>query len=256
MQRKTILSAIVVLYAFKFALGIDLLTREIEVRIGRQAAIEVENEYGGVVSDRSYVERIERVGLKIASVCQRKDVTFTFKVLKNERWVNAVSLPGGPVYVTKRLMDLCVTDEELAYVVGHEVAHIAMKHARKQISQKLALSAAAGLLAPDSEVVRIGIAVALMLHERGYSRSQEREADMYGVLYMMQAGYNPIGAIKVLNMFLKMDGSKDDSLTRLLKTHPHPKERLQRVRSVISQYGSKYGFELKSIDEQLSGERK
>lgn len=253
--RMTAILVALVLCALKMALGIDLLTRELEVRIGKQASIEVEREYGGVIGSGAYVERLQRIGSKIASVCQRKDVTYTFKVLNNDEWVNAVSLPGGFVYVTKRLMDMCSTDEELAYVVGHEVAHIAMKHARKQISQRIALGAAASILVPDSEVVRAGVAVALTLHERGYSRSHEREADKYGVIYMMQAGYNPVGALKVLSMFLKMESSRDSTITRLLRTHPHPKERLQYVRSVISQYGAKYGFELRAVEELLKKEQ-
>ncbi|MFA4029811.1 MAG: hypothetical protein GDYSWBUE_001105 [Candidatus Fervidibacterota bacterium] len=247
--------ALFTLCALKGAFGIDLLTRDLEVRVGKQAAVEVEREYGGALVSGVHVERLQRVGSKIASVCPRKDVSYTFKVLNNDEWVNAVSLPGGFVYVTKRLMDLCSTDEELAYVVGHEVAHIAMKHARKQISERLALGVAASVFVPDSEIVRMGVSVALALHERGYSRSHEREADKYGVIYMMQAGYNPIGALKVLNMFLRMEGSRDSAITRLLRTHPHPRERLQYVRRVISQHGAKYGFNLQAIEEQLKGQQ-
>ncbi|MCS7252994.1 MAG: M48 family metalloprotease [Armatimonadota bacterium] len=244
-----------ILCASEIAFGIDLLTRELEIRIGKQAAIEVEQEYGGVIAGGAYVERLQHIGSKIAAVCPRKDVSYTFKVLNNEKLVNAISLPGGPVYVTKRLMDLCPTDDELAYVVGHEVAHIAMKHARKQISERLALGLVGSIFMPESDIVRVGVAVALTLHERGYSRSHEREADKYGVLYMMQAGYNPIGALKVLSMFLKMEGSKDGAFIRLLRTHPHPKERLKHVRAVISQHGSKYGFNLQAIEEQLKKEQ-
>ena len=233
---------------------IDLLTREMEIRIGRQASVEIENEYGGVVREGVLVERVQRISFKISSVCQRKDIAFSFKVLNNDKWLNAVSLPGGYVYVTKKLVEKCSTDDELAFVIGHEVAHIAMKHARKQISERLALGMAASLLAGDSDVVRVGVAVALTLHERGYSRSHEREADKYGTIYMMQAGYNPIGAIKVLRMFVEMESSKDDAITRLLRTHPHPKERLEYVRAVISKYGGKYGFSLQAIEDQLKKE--
>jgi len=251
---RVVVLACVALLLFSPCFCIDLLTREIEIRIGRQAAVEIEKEYGGVVSEGVYVERVQRIGFKISSVCQRKDIAFSFKVLNNEKWLNAVSLPGGYVYVTKKLVERCSTDDELAFVIGHEVAHIAMKHARKQISERLALSMAASLFAGDSDVVRVGVAIALTLHERGYSRLHEREADKYGTIYMMQVGYNPIGAMKVLRMFIKMESSRDDAITRLLRTHPHPKERLKYVRAVISKYGSKYGFDLQSVEEQLKKE--
>ena len=232
--------------------ALDLLTRELEIRIGQEAAPEVEGKYGGVLTDRRYVERVQRVGGKIVSVCDRKDITYTFKVLNNEHWVNAISLPGGPIYITKRLMDMCETDEELAYVLGHEVAHIAKKHARKRISEAILTNLAASIFMPRDRLVRYGVTIAIALHERGYSRQHEREADKYGVIYMMRAGYNPNGAIKVLQRFANMERGKDDAITRLLRTHPHPKKRIEYVRKVIAKYGPKYGYTLDAIQSPKS----
>lgn len=96
-----------------------LISTSQEIQIGRQAAREVEAEYG-LVSNAAWVSKLATIGRRLAAVSSRRDLPWTFKVL-NASDVNAISLPGGVIYVTRGMMNFVRSDDELAFVLGHEV---------------------------------------------------------------------------------------------------------------------------------------
>ncbi|MCD5401441.1 M48 family metalloprotease, partial [candidate division NPL-UPA2 bacterium] len=106
-----------------------IYTREQEIALGQAVARRVEEEYGIVEGERA--RRVERIGRKVAFVSSRKALPYSFRVLDRED-LNALALPGGPVYITKALVDE-LNDDELAAVLGHEVAHITARHGVKRL---------------------------------------------------------------------------------------------------------------------------
>ncbi|MGE5197715.1 MAG: Maf family nucleotide pyrophosphatase, partial [Deltaproteobacteria bacterium] len=104
---------------------------EREVQIGKSVSKEVEKQYK-LAEDPLLQERVRVIGNKISAVCDRKDIDYTFKVL-DDKEVNAVSLPGGFVYVNKGLMERVDNDDELAAVLAHEVGHLVARHSIKRL---------------------------------------------------------------------------------------------------------------------------
>jgi len=218
------------------AYALELVSEEVEVEAGREAAAEVEQEWGGVLYERRMTGRVQRVGRRIVSVCQRRHLPFTFKVLDNAEMANACALPGGPVYITLRLVQMCDNDDELAAILGHEVAHTDREHGRQAISREVAIKRKLGeLLGEEHDViVEIGTAVASTLITLGYSQEQEREADKWGVRLMRQAGFDPHGALTILR---KMNTGEEEpeGLEKYLQTHPPTSERIAAISQQIKE---------------------
>jgi len=203
-----------------------LVSRNTEVSVGKQVQEEIIDQYGGLSIDTATNGRVARIGAKVAAVSPRKDVTFTYQVV-NSDVLNAFSAPGGPVIITRQLAAMMTTDDELAFVLGHETGHITAQHARNLMNRSLITQGVATVLFGGASVaLQSGLNVAYTLYDRGYSRNQEYQADDYGVKLMQQAGYSPEGAVKALAK-LGMDTSK--GLNKYLATHPDVPRRIDRI---------------------------
>jgi len=167
-------------------LGFGISTQE-EIDMGRSAARQVETQYGLVV-DAALQERVSRIGNSIAAVCDRKDLTYTFKVLNNKE-INAFALPGGFIYINKGLIDYLASDDELAGVIGHEVGHVVKRHTVKQIEKSNTYSIISLLAFGDRGVMLQNLVFDAIM--AGYSRADESEADHLGFIHTLRAGYNP-----------------------------------------------------------------
>lgn len=112
-----------------------MISLEDEIKMGRETAQSLEAKYG-LSQDYYLNERVDRIGQRLAAVCGRNEITYSFKVL-NSNEVNALACPGGFIYVFKGLMDYMPSDTELAGVLGHEVGHVAKKHTVHSIEKQL-----------------------------------------------------------------------------------------------------------------------
>src|SRR5687768_9584965 len=111
----------------------NLLSTQDEVRIGQEAARQFEAQ-NRVETSSGDAQRVQRIGQRLLAAINERQVPYTFKVVDSQT-VNAVSLPGGPVYVYKGLLNLVgADDDELAAVMAHEIGHVEGRHAAKQIS--------------------------------------------------------------------------------------------------------------------------
>lgn len=212
-----------------------LISVEQEIAIGRQVSVEVEREYGRPVTSGPRARRLAAVAGRILPLA-RRDVPYRVTALDNDEVVNALAAPGGPVYVTTALIDRMTDDGELAFVVGHEVAHIEAEHGRQAINQAVMVEAAAQLLLRDSgELIKFGSSVAWLLYSRGYSRANEREADSGGLRLMNAAGYPPGESIEALR---KLGGGQVGGPARYLSTHPSTPDRIRRLEAEIAGLGN------------------
>lgn len=142
--------------------------------------------------------------------------------------LNAWCMPGGKIAVYTGLLDkLHVTDDELAAVMGHEIAHALREHGRERASEQLATSAAIGIaatvLGAPSGSTNLAALVADVTISRPNSRTHEVEADRMGVELAARAGYNPNGAVTVWQKMARAGGSEPP---QFLSTHPSSASRI------------------------------
>ncbi|MCS3919050.1 M48 family metalloprotease [Fervidibacter sacchari] len=207
-----------------------LIGRNQEIEIGKEVAAALEKQYG-VWDDPEQTRRIERIGKSLVAVCERKDMPYTFKILNERKELNAMAAPGGFIYITRALLEALESDDEVAFVLGHEIGHVAGDHIRKQLSQAIAGSILLDILTGgSSQLVRIGADIMFSLYQSGYSRQHERDADTRGVRYMKAAGYNPVAAITALK---KLGMERYKGLVRWFGTHPDIPSRIQRIADML-----------------------
>ncbi len=192
-----------------------------------------------VSSDSNYREMIQRIGERIAGVAQvdLPGTEWEFVVFEKPE-PNAFAMPGGKVGVNSGLIKLANENEdEIAAVIGHEIAHVAFRHSNKRMSQAMGIALGGVILdtamrkKSSSERVLaggaygIGTSVGMALP---FSRKQEKEADHRGLYYSAMAGYDPRGAI---SFWKKMQNEKKRKMPEFLSTHPNPGNRIEFLQS-------------------------
>jgi predicted Zn-dependent protease len=210
-----------------------------EIQIGQSIVKEVEKQYKPA-DDPLVQKRVEDIGGKIASVCDRKEIDYHFKVLDDEE-ANAFSLPGGFVYVNKGLVDKVDNDDELACVLAHEVAHIVARHSIKKLQALMGYSILRILVAVVPEGGQVGNAADMAFTEilLGYGRDDELLADRLASRYAKLAGYNPRGMIDFLEKLQEINRRKPLQPKSYFKTHPYVPD---RIRVVKQELGEKMEF--------------
>ena len=199
-------------------------------------------------SDSSQQEMIERIGKRIADVAQvdLPGTEWEFVVFQKSE-PNAFAMPGGKVGVNSGLIELSGGDEdEIAAVIGHEIAHVAFRHSNKRMSQAMGIALGGVILntamrnksSTDRMIAggayAAGTTVGMALP---FSRSQEREADHKGLFYSAMAGYDPRAAIR---FWEKMQAGKKRKMPQFLSTHPNPGNRIEFLRSHMDRAYSLY----------------
>jgi predicted Zn-dependent protease len=147
-------------------------------------------------------------------------------------------LPGGFIYINKGLLDI-LNDDELAFVLGHELGHVAARHAVKKIQANMAYQMLAGIAFSGMENKAGGLVtlaksanVAYNLIELGYSRDDEYQSDYLGVKYAFKAGFNPNAALTSLEKLKNNQESKSQLLV-YLRTHPYVDDRINSLKKII-----------------------
>ncbi len=181
------------------------------------------------------IERVNRIGQKLVNVCDRKELNYYFYVINaNEKGEtgdkNAFSIPGGYIYIYKGLLD-DLNDDELAFVLAHELGHIVSRHGIKNAQASTVygiLAAAAGAASRDPQFAQ-GVSFALAQIMVAYSREDEFNADELAVKYTKAAGYNPKAGIEVMEKLYK-DNKKKLYPISYFRTHPYTAERIAHIK--------------------------
>ena len=203
-----------------------------DVKLGRQAAQEAESQFPLLRDEqvRGYVENVgSRLVASIPSQFRHSEFDYYFKVV-NARDINAFALPGGPMYVNRGMIEAARTEGEMAGVMAHEIAHVALRHGTAQATkgQKYGLLAGIAGIAGTifggpgvGQLAQAPFAVYLLK----FSREYETEADILGAQIMAQAGYDPRD---LANMFrtLEQQGASGGGF---LSDHPSPSDRYARI---------------------------
>src|SRR5262245_52325529 len=211
-----------------------------ERRLGDEAAQEVEQTVG-LVRDPKLVGYVRSIGGRLAQAAQRPDITWRFNVADDPD-ANAFALPGGWVYVTRGLMVLLNSEDELAGVVGHEMAHVIERHAARRASAATPFAAIFGVPAailgsfsPTLGGIVAGtgqLASSVVLAP--YSRDQEREADARGIALAGRAGYDPAALATFLRTLEREEAlaGQDPNRQSFFSTHPATPERVGTVEAL------------------------
>ena len=177
-------------------------------------------------SVQSYVNL---VGRNLARQVERKDVTWRFAVLDTPS-INAMAFPGGIVVVTRGLYALLASEDELAAVLAHEIAHVNRRHQWKVIQQQklVALAGDAVTRGDPGRSAQLVADLGTRLIARGLDKSAEFEADRDGVVIAARAGYDSSGLIAVMERLKALkSGTADTAL--LFSTHPSPQARIEAL---------------------------
>jgi predicted Zn-dependent protease len=152
-----------------------------------------------------------------------------FGVVKSEG-VNAFAAPAGFILVSRGLIDLLESEDELAFVLAHEVAHVMRKHHYNVVQRQRLVEKAAKDLQELEQSDLVGKLSSLsgQMYARGLDKAAEFEADRLGVELMTRAGYDPAAAISVLEKLMTLQGN-DPRAELLFSTHPSPANRLEQL---------------------------
>ncbi len=215
--------------------GKRLLSKDEEIRLGRQAGDDFEREHG-----RDWDHRrngiLQRIGQRIENVAEPPDYPYDFSVLADDA-VNAVAFPGGRIYFYRGIFNALGYDEnQLAWVAGHEVTHISRQHACRRIERSLGYELVIQLIfGKDTAGEIAGVVAALVLQD--YGRDKEFEADRIGLEYTQAAGYDPTAALAVLQKFSEIQGKDPSDFALLFMTHPGNTARSDAVERYLRQRG-------------------
>ncbi len=214
---------------------------EDEIKLGLQAAPQMEQQYGGADSDPRRQQRVDAVGEQIIHNSDVKESPYSFKfhVLADPQTINAFALPGGQIFITDGLLDRLQTDGQLAGVLGHEIGHVVDRHgaqhlAKERLTQGLGGAAMIFTYDPDNPNSRRNAAIEAAIIQMvtlKFGRTDELEADRLGVRYMAQAGYDPNSMLDVMEIL--KEASKGGTPPEFFSTHPNPDHREERIKAAI-----------------------
>lgn len=209
---------------------VNLMSLDDEWALGDELAAEVDAQTDPL-PDPEAQAYLDRLGDALAGQTQLADRDWTFTVLADPA-VNAFALPGGHVYVNAGTIAAAETQDELASVVAHEVAHGAARHGTERMVKAYGLSLVAGLVLGDDPGVIRQIVAELVGHSAlaRFSRSDEEEADGLGLAYLAAAGYDPDGMAAMFETLTALRQRAPGPLERWFATHPLEEDRIEAAR--------------------------
>jgi beta-barrel assembly-enhancing protease len=207
---------------------ISNISKTQEVELGTSINQElIKSGQAKIYRNQSINDYINQIGQRLAKTSQRSDIPYTFQIV-DDNGINAFATMGGYVYVNKGLIAAADNEAELASVIGHEIGHIAARHGIEHMRDSAVaqgLLSAAGL--NRSDAVQIGVELAV---SRPNGRSDELEADRFGLNNMIKANYAPAGILGFMQKLLQAGGSTPS----FLSTHPATSERIKILQEQIN----------------------
>jgi len=215
------------------------LTPDQEIALGEQSTPEMAAQMGGEVSpDDPQAQEVQYVGNRVwkRSDAAKSPYPFHYHLLQDPRTVNAFALPGGEVFITKGLLERLTTEGELAGVLGHETGHVVERHVAQQMAQselgKFLVVGAGVAASANRHPYAESAAAALVNHmtQLHFSREDESQADLCGLQYMTQAGYDPRAMLNVMEVLQQVTNEQGGRQPQILVTHPYPEQRMVQIK--------------------------
>lgn len=207
-----------------------------EAELGRRFALEAQARLP-LIDDIEAVEYVRRMGGRITARLENSQFDYSFFVVR-EGSINAFAVPGGYIYLFGGLLAAAANDDEVAGVLGHEIAHVHAHHLLRQQekTQLLNYAALVGLLASVvNPAIGAGALAANQAVQLHYSREFEQEADYLGARYMKEAGYDPRGMLDFFKKLMDQQEAAAAAVPPYLLSHPLSKVRLTNLEAVLKQ---------------------
>jgi Zn-dependent protease with chaperone function len=217
--------------------GMNFYSIEKELAIGREMSQEFESQ-SKLFRDPAINEFVNRIGQNLVRNSDAQ-VPFTIKIVESDE-VNAFALPGGFFYVNTGLILAADSEAELAGVMAHEIAHVAARHATKNMTKGQLFNMASIPLVfvggPVGYAVQQAAGIAIPMGFLKFSRDAEREADLLGIEYQYKTGYDPNSFVSFFEKIKAQEKSKGNFISKAFATHPMTSDRVKRAQKEIEDY--------------------
>jgi Zn-dependent protease with chaperone function len=223
--------------------GFNLFSVQQDIDIGRQSAVEAEKELP-MLRNANVDRYLNRIVTRLAAQAPGARYPYAIKAVNNTE-INAFALPGGPMYVHRGLLETARSEAELAGVLAHEMAHVALRHGTHQASKAYLTQSGLGLLGgligrPSGSTARIlntigGVGLNAVFLK--FSRDDEYEADQVGARIMAQAGYDPLAMASLFELLRAEQGRNPSKLETFFSSHPSSADREARIRQLAGTLG-------------------
>ena len=216
--------------------GFNLFSVQQDVEIGRQSAVEAERQLP-MLKNGNVDRYLNKIISKLAAQAPGARYPYAIKAV-NDPAINAFSLPGGPMYVNRGLFEAARSEAELAGVLAHEMAHVALRHGTHQASKaylgQAGLGILGGLLGKNggntTQIVNAVGGLGLNAVFLKFSRDAEYQADQVGAEIMAGAGYNPVAMADFFGLLRSEQGRDPGKVERFFSDHPPSGDREARIR--------------------------
>jgi len=224
-----------------------------DVDMGKKYAAEIANDPKTfpLLNEQDYPEAYAVVRNIVHTITQSSHLYYADEfawevhIINNDSILNAFCTPGGYIYVYTGLIKYLDSEDQLAGVIGHEIAHADLRHSTEQMTKQYGVGLAVELIFGSSTASSI----AGSLVNLSFSRTDETEADMQSVLYLYDTDYDPRG---VARFFEKLEsGGQSSGPLQFLSTHPNPENRVEKIFAKWKELGSKKGERYKERYQKM-----
>jgi predicted Zn-dependent protease len=244
MVKKNLICAVLALLLLS-SCGGTWIPISIDQTLGEQSKAEINSraDIFPILDEAEYPEPYQRLNLirdKILSsgkITHQQDFNWEVKIIEDDSVLNAFCLPGGYIYVYTGLMKYLDSENALAGVLAHEIAHADKRHATKQLIKNLGISFVLQYVIGSNSSGLLNIGANLL--SLSFSRADETDADMNSVTYLYQTDYDARGAAIFFEKIKKEQ--KEEGITEFLSTHPNPDNRIEEIQKKWKELGGNKG---------------
>lgn len=217
--------------------GFNLFSVQQDVEFGREASKEIEKQVP-VLDDATATRYISELGMNLARKSTMPDLPWQFKLV-NSSDINAFALPGGFIYVNRGLIEAAETEGQLVGVLGHELAHVTLRHGTNQLSKAVLAQGGLAILGGSlgggwgAVATRLGAEFVVGTLFLKFGRTAETQADIIGTQLMAEAGYDPRQMAKMFELLGSLRDKEPGRLEEFFSSHPNPSNRVKRVNDEI-----------------------
>jgi predicted Zn-dependent protease len=231
-------SALVMLGLSASAATITLVSVEQEIAVGKQANAQFRKETPEL-TDAATVRYVRDLTRRLSRVATGPKYPYSVAIA-NTRAINAVALPGGPVWIHRGVLEHATNESQVVSVLAHEIAHIASRHAASQLTTiamtKWSLNFLGSLLGNTGGAGGAQVAAEFLANGAAlqFSRAEEREADQVGLALMSRAGWDGRGMVEMFEILKKTSGRDPSAVEAFFSTHPSPQVRIKELSAVVA----------------------
>ena len=224
--------------------GWNMFSPQQDIEVGQQVSMDAERQLP-MLENARVDDYVNALGRRLAAKAPGEKYPYRFKVV-NDRAINAFALPGGPIYINRGVIDAADSESQLAGVIAHETAHVALRHGTNQASKASAaqvpLAILGGILGSTSTtamLAQLGGSFAVNSVLLKYSRTAETQADVMGTQILYDSGFDP----RAMGQFFEKieEQQKGSGPVEFFSNHPSPDNRIERVNQEVSALGGSRG---------------